>query len=73
MKEKWVKAIRAANNDNYEGGGFICEQHFVTEDIIHSSNRMQLKKGSIPSIFLVEIVEIVLNLKINVKNANISK
>lgn len=57
MKEKWVQTIRAANNDNYEGGGFICQQHFASEDIMHISNQKRLRKGSIPSVFLVEIVE----------------
>lgn len=57
LKEKWVEAIKAANNDNYEGNGLICQEHFTTEDIVHTANRKQLKKGSIPSLFLVDVIE----------------
>lgn len=57
LKEKWVESIRAGNNDMYEGGGFVCQGHFASEDIIHNANTIRLKKGSIPSIFLVEVIE----------------
>lgn len=42
-------------NDNYSGGGLICVQHFPPETIQGSGSRIHLKKGTTPSIFLVDI------------------
>lgn len=41
----------------YEGGGYVCQGHFSTEDIIRNKNAIRLRKGTIPSIFFVEVVE----------------
>lgn len=58
MKQRWIEEIQSANNDNYSGGGFVCEQHFLPDNIIKTTDRKQLTKGSVPSVFLVEILEI---------------
>lgn len=57
MKSLWIKAIREANNDNYNGIGFVCSNHFSPEKIRGNAQRATLIKGSIPSVFEVECIE----------------
>lgn len=50
--------IRQVNNDNYSGSGFVCQLHFAPE-LMNSNKRNEktLRKGSVPSEFLVELLE----------------
>lgn len=57
MKPKWIKAIEEANNYDFVGNGLVCSQHFLDEDIYTVGSQVQLRKGSIPSIFLVDVME----------------
>lgn len=53
-----IEAIRHANDDNYNGGGLICCQHFSPHEILGSGRRCKLIEGSVPSVFLVEMIEV---------------
>lgn len=57
MKNQWIEAIRGANNDNYNGSGLVCSNHFSADEIRRIGSRFQLIKGSIPSVFLVDCIE----------------
>lgn len=57
LKSQWIKAVREANNNNYDGSGLVCSNHFLSEKIRGSGSRAQLINGSVPSIFLVECIE----------------
>lgn len=54
IRKKWIDAIKHANNDNYQGGGLVCCQHFLPDEI---SRVGRLKQGSIPSIFMVDVIQ----------------
>lgn len=57
VKSLWIKAIREANNDNYNGMGFVCSNHFSPEKNRGNAQRATLIKGIIPSVFEVECIE----------------
>lgn len=57
MKTKWIEVIREANNDHLSGNGLVCSNHFLSEEMHGSGTRIQLIKGAIPSIFMVECIE----------------
>lgn len=56
-KQKWIDAIKQANNDNYRGGGLVCCRHFSPDEILGIGRMSKLINGSIPSIFLVEMIQ----------------
>lgn len=59
MKSKWIETIRKANNDDYSGNGFVCNQHFLPEQIEIKKNKAKLSKDAFPTEFWVECIDII--------------
>lgn len=57
MRRKWIQAIREANNDSYCGGGYVCSQHFLANEIC-GGPKIIIAKNAVPSVFLVELIEV---------------
>lgn len=59
LKQKWIEAIRNANADDYSGSGYICNNHFLPNQIrVHGNNRVQLASDAIPTEFWVDCIEV---------------
>lgn len=59
QRDEWIRIVREANGDNYNGGGFICSLHFHADQIKRKSQKqIMLLPGTIPSVFMVDILEI---------------
>lgn len=57
LRNKWIEAIRRANNDNYSGAGVICDLHFPPNEMKTYSDRIKLDPTAVPSVFVVKIVD----------------
>lgn len=56
-KKNWIRAIEIANGEIFCGNGNICQLHFKNEDFKNiNSQRLLLKKESIPSLFTINPV-----------------
>lgn len=55
IQTKWNDAIRDANNCACPGTGFVCGLHFLDENIEKIGGKIQLKEGSVPTEFWVDI------------------
>lgn len=55
--KQWIEAINGSNNgkNKCSGIGMICNLHFQPNDIHKLKGRLQLKKGTIPTIFVSSI------------------
>lgn len=52
LRKKWILSIEKNQSFDYLCGNFrICELHFDDGDILERGSRIDLKAGSIPTIF----------------------
>lgn len=52
MRKKWIQSIEKNQSFDYLCGSYrICELHFNKSDILERGHRIDLKPGSIPTIF----------------------
>lgn len=67
IKDKWIDAINKNNDEKSRtnGIGFLCDQHFLSNDVQKHKGRLKLKNGAIPVNFVSStdqtILEPVLN------------
>lgn len=61
MKHKWIEAISSANKNNFNGCGYVCIDHFPQSKMKKKSDRIELDKDTVPSVFydFVDIIDIV--------------
>lgn len=49
--------FKKANGNNFNGSGFVCQLHFLPDELIKTKRVVKLKKSVIPSQFFVEYIE----------------
>lgn len=54
IKQKWIDAIREANNGPYSGTGYVCNLHFSEGEIVLKYGQFHLVQGAVPTEFWVD-------------------
>lgn len=53
-KNEWLKIIREVNNDDYDGNGLVCIEHFLPGKIRIRGDRTNLIDNAVPTEFRTE-------------------
>lgn len=54
LKNEWLRNIREANHDDYDGNGLVCIKHFPAEKIQMKKNKPELMNNAVPTEFHTE-------------------